>query len=407
MYIRKWICEQRMAICFVKSRYIGRSSNGNACNSSAYNARSKIVNEGTGEVFNYSKRNGNVYHEVMLPDGVDQKFKDISILSNEVEKNELRKDSQLYVEWVLALPKEEEITLEMKKELVYRFIEYKGWIKERVGVQLNIHEPHDKNDNWHAHLLTPTRRFTKDGKGFERLKARDLQPKVAGGFVVEETKDSIAYTAIQNEYFKECGLDLRVDLPGMITQEHVGPVRMRSILNQAQERNEQRVLANIESLQNGEDVVARVADKASVFNRGDIERAVKCIPDKDRADMLIEEALCSKSLLSLYDDNGKKTDFYTTIGIRKEEEKLLRLSGYVAGNKNIFTASGAKIADISKQMIDNLQGSLTEEQHAALSHLIMDKNGMRIMRGRAGTGKSHVLGQIATIAEATGVGFVA
>ena len=69
-----------MAIGFVKSRYVSRSNNGNACNSSAYNARSKIIDKKTGQVFNWTKRDNNLYHEVLLPEHVDKKFKNISVL---------------------------------------------------------------------------------------------------------------------------------------------------------------------------------------------------------------------------------------------------------------------------------------------------------------------------------------
>ena len=119
-----------MAICFARVRYVSRSTGGSACNSSAYNARSKIVDEKTGEVFNWSKREDNVYHEMLLPDYVDKKFKNISEFANEVEKAEKRKDSQLFEEWVLALPKEKEVTFDMKKELVLDYVNLKEWVKE-------------------------------------------------------------------------------------------------------------------------------------------------------------------------------------------------------------------------------------------------------------------------------------
>ena len=76
---------------FAKSRYVGRSKNGNACNSSAYNARAKITDERTGKVYNWTRKDDNVYHEVLLPDYVDEKFKNLSVLSNEVEANEHQK----------------------------------------------------------------------------------------------------------------------------------------------------------------------------------------------------------------------------------------------------------------------------------------------------------------------------
>lgn len=401
-----------MAIGFVKSRYVSRSKGGSACNSSAYNARTKIVDQRTGEVFDYSKRKDNVYHEMLLPEYVDKKFKNPVILANEVEANEHQKNSQVYIEWVLALPKEKEVTLEMKTEIINRFIKYKNWIEEGVGVQIDIHKPHEKGDNWHAHLLVTTRRFTKDGLGLERLKARDLQPKVVNGAVVEETKDTIAYTDIQNNYFKECGLDLKVDLPGELTQEHIGPVRMRSVLNQAANRNEEKRLANIETLSSGKALLDMVTNHMSVFNKDDLIRAVKSIPDQARAHQLVEEALSDKSLLELFDEGSTNTRYYTTNEVREDELKLVRLSGYVTQQSNRLSTSPLKATDPLEDtkdvncLIDKAKDSLTEEQHAALSHLLLSNSGIRIMRGRAGTGKSHVLGKIVSISEALGVNVI-
>jgi Ti-type conjugative transfer relaxase TraA len=395
-----------MAIGFVKPRYVSRSTGGNACRSGAYNARSKIVDERTGEIFDFTVRGGNVYHEILLPEHVDKKFKNASVLSNEVELSEHRIDSQLYVEWLLALPKEKAVTLEMKKEIISRFIEYKGWIKEGLSVQIDIHKPHEDEVNWHAHLLTSTRRFTKDGLGFLALKARDLQPKVVNGRVVEETKDSIAWTNLQNDYFKEIGLNLRVDLPGEITQEHVGPVRMRNIFNQAAERNEVKRIANIENLTTGKRLLDYVTNHMSVFNEGDLKRAVKFIPEIRNRERLVEDALANKSLLQLYDDNGVKTGYYTTKEVREEETKLLRLGGYVASGKNVISMMGLKGKNHAKELTQNARNIFSEEQHQALSHLLLEESGVRILRGRAGTGKSHVLGQVASIAKACGINVI-
>ena len=44
------------------------------------------------------------------------------------------------------------------------------------------------------------------------------------------------------------GLENRVDAISQLGQEHVGPVRMRSVLNKAVLRNEERREANIEQL---------------------------------------------------------------------------------------------------------------------------------------------------------------
>ncbi|UCM86449.1 MAG: MobA/MobL family protein (plasmid) [Rickettsia endosymbiont of Culicoides impunctatus] len=132
-----------MVIAFARPEYISRSSGKNACLKGAYNARTIVKDTQTGVIYNFQSRRDNVYHEIFLPKYVDQKFKDVSLFTNEIERSEKRKDSQLCVEWVIALPKEEEITLDMKKEIIREFIERKGWIKEGLGVQIDIHKPHE------------------------------------------------------------------------------------------------------------------------------------------------------------------------------------------------------------------------------------------------------------------------
>ena len=54
------------------------------------------------------------------------------------------------------------------------------WVKEGLPVQIDIHQPHDGEKNWHAHLLLPKRRFAECG---EKLgaKARDLDIQIRGG----------------------------------------------------------------------------------------------------------------------------------------------------------------------------------------------------------------------------------
>jgi len=97
---------------------------------------------------------------------------------------------------------------------------------------LDVHAPHEGEKNCHAHLLVTTRRFSEDGLTFA-AKARDLDPVIRGGVVIEANLWGEAWRDIQNAYFEEKGYDLRVDPIGIVPQEHLGPVRMRHHLNEA------------------------------------------------------------------------------------------------------------------------------------------------------------------------------
>ena len=282
-----------MAIQFARIEIVGRSSGGNACCKGAYNARMKVKDQQTGVIYNFLKKGDNVYHEILLPEYADKKFHSVSEFMNLIERSEKRKDSQLLKDIVLALPDDKELNLQDRIEIAHRLIEKRSWVKEGLGVQVDIHQPHDGEKNWHAHLLVITRRFTEDGLSLG-AKAVDLNPefKKAGNkayIVPEDQQIHEDLKEIINDYFKELGLENRVDLISETPQEHIGPIRMRSVLNEAVIRNEERKFANIESLKTGADVIARVTKHASIFTEKDLMRAVKCIPNQEKAASLVLE----------------------------------------------------------------------------------------------------------------------
>lgn len=408
-----------MAIQFARIEIVGRSSGSNACCKGAYNARTKVQDQQTNVVYNFSRHGDGVFHEIFLPLHANEKFYKVSEFMNLVERSEKRKDSQLLKDIVLALPDDKELNLDDRIEITKRLIAKRGWIKEGLGVQVDIHQPHDGEKNWHAHLLVTTRRFKSDGLSLGP-KATDLNPefKKAGNrsYVVPEAEQiHEELRDIINDYFKELGLENRVDLINVIPGEHIGPVRMRSILNEVVIRNEQRNIANIEALYDYGSVLTRVTKGASIFSKKDLERAVKCIPDQVTANDLVVEVLSSDKVLPLYHEGGTAAELYTTKSIRGEELKLLRLSGYINKQKNIVAAitnSSKNSASISDTIVSKINSaikedtSLNSQQREAISHLLLGDGGFRVLKGRAGTGKSHVLGKVAQIAQSYGVNII-
>ena len=398
-----------MAIQFARIEIVSRKSGGNACCKGAYNARAIIKDEKTNIIYNFKNKEDNVYHKILLPEYADKKFLYVSEFMNEIEKCEKRKDSQLLKDIVLALPDDKELSLEDKIKITHLLIEKRGWVKEGLGVQVDIHSPHDGEKNWHAHLLVTTRRYTRDGLTFG-AKAADLNPEFKkfgnkayaipeADQIHEELKDII------NNYFKEKGLENRVDAISLNPHEHIGPVRMRSIFNEAARRNEERKESEIEHLNSGVRVLEKVTKHMSVFTRGDLSRAVKYIPDSEVRARLVEDAISDKSIIPLYVEEGSKTKYFTTKEIREEENKILRLSGYVANLENVIFGS-SKIKQIANDLISNVRGDLTEEQYKALREVLLNNSGLRILRGRAGAGKSYVLGKANRIAKMSGVNVI-
>ena len=397
-----------MAIQFARIRIIGRKDGGNACRSAAYNSRGIVSDYNSNVTFNFSNRPDNVHHEVLLPEGVDAKFKEAAALARLVESAEKRKDSQLLKEIVLALPDNPEITLEDHKALVRGFIDELGYVKEGLGVQVDIHKPDEDNKNWHAHLLITTRRFKENGLELEDKKATDLNPdfvKVKGKpYVVrEEQMIHDKWAAHMDQYFNDKGLEIRVDPISLLPGEHVGPRRFRAN-SEKKDLNLEKERAMAALIKSGEDLLAFVTIKHAVFNKNDLARHLKFVPANQHK-RLIAEALSSKELIPLLSPTGLpvETGYYTTKKVRAEERALERLLHRIGRSGNVHRR--ARLASLTRSAAT--KHGLSELQDQALQHLLLKESGLRILRGRAGVGKSRVLKALGDVAAGAGINAIA
>jgi len=390
-----------MAIQFARCQYVSRSSGGNACRKASYNQRETVRCERTGEVFSFKERGGNVHHEILLPEGADSRFKNSSVLWNEAEKCERRKDSQVAKEFVIALPDDKQVTLEDRIELARQFSNI--FVGKGVAVQLDLHEPHDERlaseeagGNWHAHLLATTRRFSEGGQSLSSVKARDLDPVIKKGTVVEADVWGEIWKDLQNAYFEAQGYDIRVDPIGIVAQEHLGPVRMRHHMNDAILRSQMLQKANEKLAQDPSSVIETITQNRAVFTAKDVEIFLqKHVPFNER-EGLVEKVIESNAVLSLYDkETGKKTGYFTTQEVRSEEEKLLRFADGIA--KRDVSALHPKFVEKGLE-----EKNLSPEQREAYDNCVESGKNFSIIQGRAGVGKSYVLDSIRTAHEASG-----
>ena len=384
-----------MAIQFARIEYVSRRSGGNACRKAAYNQRESIKCERSGQLFYFKHKSDNVHHEILLPEGVDPKFLDASVLWNTAEFMENRKDSQVCKESVIALPDDPEISLADRVEISRR-IANQLFVDKGLGVQLDIHRPHDGDKNWHVHMLITTRRFSEDGKSLHDRKARDTDPTVRKGVVMEAELVGQIVRDIQNAYFEEKGLDLRVDPIGIVPQEHLGPVRMRNHMNDALVRSEMLKQANEDNVKDPEAILDQLTLQQAVFTRDDVVRfCTKHVPEEDRQqvqDAVLDHARIVPLLCA---ESGEKSQYFTTKEARAEEEKLLRFVGRVADRES-FTINQQN----KTNALDGL--ALSTEQHQAFQHMTADDSNLKIVQGRAGVGKSYVLNPVREAYEAAG-----
>ena len=145
--------------CSVKpvSRGAGRSGTAAA----AYRAGVCLKDERTGEVHDYTRKQGVEHTDIVFPHGVNMSREE---LWNAAEGAEKRKDARIAREFELALPAE--LTKEQRRELATGFARH---LVEQYGVAADValHEPNRKGDqrNHHAHILVTTRQISAQGLG--------------------------------------------------------------------------------------------------------------------------------------------------------------------------------------------------------------------------------------------------
>ena len=95
-----------MAIYHCSIKIIGRSTGRSATSTAAYRAGVKIYDDELGETFDYSKKRGVAFSEVLLCANAPEEFIDREKLWNSVQAIETQKNAQLCREIEVALPVE-------------------------------------------------------------------------------------------------------------------------------------------------------------------------------------------------------------------------------------------------------------------------------------------------------------
>lgn len=141
--------------CSIKmlSRSAGRSS----VQFSAYMSAEKMKDERLGKTFSHTSKEEVCFSEMLYTDRVPDEIRSPEKFWNEVEAQEKQSNSQVARTWEIALP--HELTIEQNKELAKEFAQ--SILADGIpAVQYAIHQ---KEGNWHAHFMAPTRDF-QNGK---------------------------------------------------------------------------------------------------------------------------------------------------------------------------------------------------------------------------------------------------
>ena len=151
-----------MAIFHIDFKILKRSEGKSALYLSAYNSRMRLKDEKTGLIFNYEKKKEDLMHtDILLPHNAPNRFKNRSILWNEIEEIEKRKDAQLSRYFICALPRE------------LSLIE-KNFISKGMCADYAIHNDKE-NNNPHAHVMLTMREI--ENSKFSSKKNREWNNK--------------------------------------------------------------------------------------------------------------------------------------------------------------------------------------------------------------------------------------
>ena len=143
------------------SRRTGRS----AVQMAAYCSRDKLHNDYSGKIYDYTKRNDLIYHEVMLPDFAPDAFHSSEILWNEVEKVEKCRNSRLARVLTIALPRE--LSHDSQIKMVRQYVE-QFFVQHGMCADVSLHDKGDGNP--HVHILLTTRSLNRNGEWMGKQK---------------------------------------------------------------------------------------------------------------------------------------------------------------------------------------------------------------------------------------------
>ena len=176
-----------IAIYHMSAKVVSRGAGRSAVAASAYLSCSRMYNDYDGVQHDYTRKQGLIFQEVLLPPKASPEWKDREQLWNAVERAEKTKDSRLAREFVVALPIE--LPRKAQISLLRDFIQ-NNFVDMGMCADFAIHDTDGHNP--HAHILLTVRPLETDGTWQyktqkEYLCIRNEEEK---GFTTSEFKDA-------------------------------------------------------------------------------------------------------------------------------------------------------------------------------------------------------------------------
>jgi Ti-type conjugative transfer relaxase TraA len=364
-----------MAIAFARISYHSRSQGHSAVAGAAYRAGVELKDDRTGETHNFKNRSDVVYSEILLPEDAASHFKNREVLWNAVEAAEIRKNSQIAKDIVLALPRDLDLALQI--DLARNFANT-YFVRNGIVADIAIHSHSDGNP--HAHIYVSTRRLL--GDRFDKVKARDLEPDVVRGRVVDPQFWGEQWRDFQNNYFIEQGIDLVVDANHIFSQRHEGRIRSQS--HYLKEENHLKREASIEiAVHDPSSLLNILGTQYAVFSEKDIFRLIhKNTESSEQFESALFGLKSHPDLILLGPGDDGRDRFTTRTNYQREVE--LAEHADLLNSRQQHSVNN----DLLKQA--SYDFGLNAEQSDALIY-IANGGDISAVIGRAGTGKSYMM----------------
>jgi hypothetical protein len=213
-----------MSIYHLSAKTVSRSAGRSATAAAAYRAGCEIEDTRTGQVFDYTKKQGVLFSCLILPAGGTA---DRAEFWNKVENHHKRGDAVTAREIEVSLPSE--LTLEQRQELA---VNYATELANKYGVAADVclHEPkklspkeaessyHEidsdgkiHNGNWHAHILLSACYVSPDGALGK--KAVELDPIHCQRAKIDNSVEvqRVRWQELANSALQKAGREERID----------------------------------------------------------------------------------------------------------------------------------------------------------------------------------------------------
>lgn len=380
-----------MAIYHFSAKVISRANGSSALAAASYRSASRLHDQRLDRHHDFSNKAGVIYSEVMLPEGASEYLSDRERLWNDVEAAEKRIDAQLAREIEFAIPRELDQAegIRVAREFVTAEFVTRGMIAD-----LNVHWDigADGEPKPHAHVMLTTREVGDDGFG---AKVRDWNRTD----LLRHWRE--AWGEHVNRRFAELDIDARIDHRSLEAQgidlepQHkIGPAASRmAAQGLALERvDEHREIAR----SNGEKLLANPSLALDAITRGQATFTTRDIAmfvhrhseGKEQFARVLAAVRSTPELVALGKD-GRGEERFTSRAILDTEQRLERATAALEASRRHGVPERHQVTALARAAARGM--ILSPEQRSAFEQVTKGQ-GLSVVIGYAGTGKSAMLG---------------